>query len=88
VESTLLEWFRKRKWNIISLVLSMILAASCGAVTYYETFEVCDLLWYLNKLKITPNEFFAFALERTSNPRDFEENERIPFEIYLGEEDK
>ncbi len=40
----MISWLKKRKWELISLVLSMLLAASCGAVTYYETFENIDNL--------------------------------------------
>ena len=42
----MLAWLRKRKWNIISLILSMFLAASCGTVIYYETFEDVDYLLF------------------------------------------
>lgn len=35
-------WLKKWKWSLISLAVAMILAVSCGAFTYFGTFEEID----------------------------------------------
>ena len=54
---------------------------------YDSSFDVRDLLWYLSKLEVTPNEFFEMVEKHTDPP--YEPDDIKPtWKIYLGAEEK
>ena len=55
---------------------------------YGEELSLRDLLWYLSKLEITPNEFFEIVEKHTDPPCEYEAGIKPTWKIYLGEEQK
>ena len=55
---------------------------------YGEELNLRDLLWYLSKLEITPNEFFEIVEKHTDPPYELEKDIKPTWKIFLGKEEE